>query len=471
MDPFNIKASLKALAASKRQEPSSYQPPSQEEPRDPIQKLGGRIQKDIVKEAPPGLLERAGGTALSGLATVGNLLDVPGSMVRDIATWLPGGPKPANPFDQLASPFTHHNRTTGRDLLRGYGLAGKEDTMGNFLTGMAAEIALDPLTYIGGFGAGALTRGGRAAKALNMMDDAPEIASRLLNRRVGKREARHVVTLRMLLDNPKLGVETKLKLQDRLQKMGVTERDMDRQLGGLAKISMPFSNKPFKFGDKPFTFWGLTDEEGIIGAGKARGRGPDFLNPVQHNVPDPEDFGPSGGGALGGDGPDIPPTQGPPPDLADMPDSPIAPTSAPESGSAPAGLDRSMELDELDRAMERLDRSMGEAGLGKPPEPQAPPMTGDVLDPSKFDPNIDMEKLDQLMQEVKVSPSSINAKSYIQPIDANNYGVVAELPDSLSRARATQTYASEADETPMLFISGLEKQPGSAKRSGRALFN
>lgn len=146
MDPFNIKASLKALAASKRQEPSSYQPPPQEEPRDPIQKLGGRIQKDIVKEAPPGLLERAGGTALSGLATVGNLLDVPGSMVRDIATWLPGGPKPANPFDQLASPFTHHNRTTGRDLLRGYGLAGKEDTMGNFSTGLAAEIALDPLT-------------------------------------------------------------------------------------------------------------------------------------------------------------------------------------------------------------------------------------------------------------------------------------------------------------------------------------
>jgi hypothetical protein len=72
VDPFNLKASLRALAASKRQEPVSVP----EEEKNPVRKLGSKIQADIVKEAPPGLLERAGGTALSGLATVGNLLDV-----------------------------------------------------------------------------------------------------------------------------------------------------------------------------------------------------------------------------------------------------------------------------------------------------------------------------------------------------------------------------------------------------------
>ena len=418
MDPFNIKASLRALAASKRQEPSSYQPP-QEEPRDPVQKLGSRIQKDIVKEAPPGLLERAGGTALSGLATVGNLLDVPGSMVRDVATWLPGGPKPANPLDQVVSPFTHHNRTTGRDLLRGYGLAGKEDTMGNFTTGIGAEIALDPLTYLT-FGAAALTRGGRAAKALNMMDDAPEIASRLLNRKVGKREARHTVTPRMLLDNPRIPYEARQRLQQRMTEMGVTEKDMDRQLGGLAKINMPFSNKPFKFGGKPVTFWGLTDEEGIIGAGKARGRGPDPITPVR-DIPPPDDLGPSGGSALGGDGPDIPPTEGPAPDITDMPDSPVPPVA--------------------------------------PMTPEVPPLAGPAASAPVVEPP-------------PVSPSAaINAISDIQQIDASNYGVSASIPDSQSRARATLTYASESDETPMLFIDQFEKQPGSPNGSGRALIN
>ena len=413
MDPFSLKSTLRALAASKRQEPSSYQP--QEEPRDPVQKLGSRIQKDIVKEAPPGLLERAGGTALSGLATVGNLLDVPGSMVRDVATWLPGGPAPANPLDQIASPFTHHNRTTGRDLMRGYGLAGKEDTMGNFTTGLGAEIALDPLTYLT-FGASALTRGGRAAKALNLMDDAPEIASRLMNRRVGKREARHVVTPRMLLSNPKIGDEARQRLQQRMTEMGVTEKDLDRQLGGLAKINMPFSNKPFTWHKKPITFGGLTDEDGIIGAGRIRGRGPEPLSPLPDmDVPPPGDIGPAGGSAIGGDGPDIPPTRGPAPDITDMPDSPVT--------------------------------------------PEVPPLAGPAAGAPAIDPT-------------PVVPSAtINAISDIQQIDPNNFGVQASIPESKSRARATLTYASESDETPMLFIDQFEKQPGSPKGSGRALIN
>lgn len=284
MDPFNLKASLRALAASKRQEPA----PVPEEPQDPIRKLGTKIQSDIVKETPPGLLERAGGTALSGLAIAGNALDVPGSMARDLLTWLPGGPKPANPFDQLASPFTHENRTTGRELLRGYGLAGKEDTAGNFTTGLAAEIALDPLTYLT-FGGSALTKGGRAARALNLEKQAADIATALRGRKVGPREARHIVTPKMILQ--KMNPRNREILAERMRKdFGLAEKDFDRQLGGLARISLPFTDRPFTWNKKPITFWGLTDEDGVIGAGKVRGRGGD-ITPSQLKI-NPDDLPP-----------------------------------------------------------------------------------------------------------------------------------------------------------------------------------
>ncbi len=305
MDPLNVKQALRALVANTPREPAPFDEPE----RDPIKKLGRRIQADIVKEAPPGLLERAGSTAASGLSAVGNLLDVPGSMARDVLTWLPGGPKPANPFDQLLSPFSEKNRTTGRDLNRGYGLSGKEDTMLNFTGGMATEILTDPLTYLT-FGASALTKGGRAAKALGIMDAAPEVASRALGRKVGKREARHIVTPRMLLSDPKLGkADLRLALENRMRKeFGLSEADMDRQLGGLARINLPFSDKPFSFGGKPFTWGGLTDEYGVIGAGKIRGRGRPLPSP-EIEVPPPRGDEGDGWGSIPDD-PTPPPKGG-----------------------------------------------------------------------------------------------------------------------------------------------------------------
>lgn len=90
------------------------------------------------------------------LAGAGNLLDLPGSMVRDMLAL-------QNPVDQLLTPFSHENRTTGRDLLRKYGMAGSEDNWGNFAGGMAAEVLTDPLTYLGGTIAKRLLRGGKTA--------------------------------------------------------------------------------------------------------------------------------------------------------------------------------------------------------------------------------------------------------------------------------------------------------------------
>lgn len=89
---------------------------------------------------PVSSLARIGGGVVGGISAIGNLLDLPGSMVRDTI----GG---HNPFDQILTPFSDTNRTSGRQLLREYNLAGQKDTWGNFFGGMGTEIALDPFTY------------------------------------------------------------------------------------------------------------------------------------------------------------------------------------------------------------------------------------------------------------------------------------------------------------------------------------
>src|SRR5690348_6783481 len=71
------------------------------------------------------LLGEIGRRSLSGLQKAGNLLDLPGSAVRDL---LAG----QNPVDQLLTPFSDTNRTSGRDLLRQYGLVGHRDTTANW---------------------------------------------------------------------------------------------------------------------------------------------------------------------------------------------------------------------------------------------------------------------------------------------------------------------------------------------------
>ena len=123
--------------------------------------------------------------SLSTLGAIGNILDLPGSMLRDILVL-------ENPLDQLLSPTSADNRTSGRDLLRKAGLAGRRNTWGNFAGGLGAEIALDPLTYLT-FGASALSNGGQVAKRAGLMNKATSVAAKNAGKQFGKvgaREAR-----------------------------------------------------------------------------------------------------------------------------------------------------------------------------------------------------------------------------------------------------------------------------------------
>jgi len=88
---------------------------------------------------------------LDMLGYAGNLLDLPGSSVRDL---LSGN----NPFDQWATPFSSDNRATGRDVLRPFLGDNEETGMSGWISnpmegvkdiaGFGLEMVADPLNFV-----------------------------------------------------------------------------------------------------------------------------------------------------------------------------------------------------------------------------------------------------------------------------------------------------------------------------------
>lgn len=115
-----------------------------------------RRKQEQPQEIDPTILQSLGGGVLGLAGAAGNALSLPGSSVVDV---LAG----KNPFDQWVTPFSDANRTSGRDLLRQYGMAGKKDTWGNFAAGLAVDIGTDPTTLLG------LSPLGKTAKGLGML--------------------------------------------------------------------------------------------------------------------------------------------------------------------------------------------------------------------------------------------------------------------------------------------------------------
>lgn len=130
--------------------------------------------EDMSEAEKQSLLSSIGSGVMSGLEAVGNLLDVPGSMVRDV---LAG----QNPLDQLLSPLSHENRTTGRGLLEKHGLLSKntEGLDWGDVGGFGAEVLLDPLILLVGPGkaiAGGAKAASNASKGLTATARIAEIA-------------------------------------------------------------------------------------------------------------------------------------------------------------------------------------------------------------------------------------------------------------------------------------------------------
>jgi len=119
-------------------------------------------------EDPRSLLTQVTGPILGAIGKVGSVLDLPGSMVRDVLVG-------ENPFDQLLSPTTQDNRVEGRDVLERWGLMrpNVESGMSGWLSdpgeglrdigGFLLETATDPLNMLT-----------RPAKAVTALGDAAQ---------------------------------------------------------------------------------------------------------------------------------------------------------------------------------------------------------------------------------------------------------------------------------------------------------
>ena len=110
----------------------------------------------LNEEEERGLIGNLRDKSLTTLGVIGNVLDLPGSMVRDVVAM-------RNPLDQLLSPFSSENRTTGKELLERSGLFGVRPSWGKSIAGFGLEVAADPLTYLT-LGGSALGKAGQAAK-------------------------------------------------------------------------------------------------------------------------------------------------------------------------------------------------------------------------------------------------------------------------------------------------------------------
>ena len=174
--------------------------------------------------------------SLTTIGAVGNLLDLPGSMVRDVGSSIAQG-KFVNPFDQLLSPFSADNRTTGKELLRQTGIVDDADTWGNAIAGFGAEVAMDPLTYMT-FGGSALGKSGQLASKAGLLDELGSVAARKAGKQIGQvgsREARLTTTL---ADVAQYGTERSAAKAKQILK---DSPDLaDEAFGGLAGFGLPF---------------------------------------------------------------------------------------------------------------------------------------------------------------------------------------------------------------------------------------
>ena len=195
---------------------------------------------------PQGILGKAASVGLSGLQYAGNLLDTPGAVVRNTL----GG---ADPLAPIMHPLSGEGRVSGRDLLRQQGLVGRKDTWGNWAAGTAADIALDPTTYMT-FGASALTKAGKLAKAVGVLDKAGDVATaagrasgRLkLGQVVGNTAGRARSTLADVLSHGDTAtqLERMTHAKNAASKMGVNLDDlMGQRLGGAFNIGIPGMDK------------------------------------------------------------------------------------------------------------------------------------------------------------------------------------------------------------------------------------
>ncbi len=230
--------------------------PSADEEMDPIGLVPIRRKptlSDLMpEEEKTGMLRSLAEMGSSGLSAVGWLLDTPGAIIRG---GLSGG------LGKAASALweTSDDRVTGRELLRQYGMTGSEDTWSNFGTGLAAEVLLDPLTYVAPWallGKGAYTPAGKALQSTGRLRFAAEDAYRGLEPSLqqaargavardagqGVRQYLRNATPRQILAEAPDYADALQRFQDQARRFGADPNNLDAPITGVMDFRIPGTN-------------------------------------------------------------------------------------------------------------------------------------------------------------------------------------------------------------------------------------
>lgn len=185
--------------------------------QDTLQPLAEKLVPKELPEVNPGIISLTGRALGGGLGAVGNLLDLPGSSVRDVLAL-------RNPLDQWMDPLGYNaeeNRVTGRDLLRQYGAVGEKDTWGNFAAGFAVDVATDPLSFTG---IGNLNKAGTAAKKAGMLDYAREVGNQTALD-IAKKNAPEGMTAKLTRPMRNVGSQSRVTPKEIFDHLQKTEPD------------------------------------------------------------------------------------------------------------------------------------------------------------------------------------------------------------------------------------------------------
>jgi hypothetical protein len=164
---------------------------------------GSRSLEDDYQLAPEereSLLRTMGRKTMGGIGAAANLIDLPGSMVRDVIGLVGSGGNFAkyNPLDQLMSPFSSENRVYGRGMLEDAGVLSRNKPgldLGD-VAGFGVDVLTDPLSWLSGGIAGAGTKFGKLASKAGVIDDVVRVGQKTIGKDVGRRFAQRTVKAR-----------------------------------------------------------------------------------------------------------------------------------------------------------------------------------------------------------------------------------------------------------------------------------
>jgi hypothetical protein len=198
-----------------------------------------------------------------------SFLDRPGRMARGLLAGKPRELLQVVPFADMSRLTKYSDRVSGKELL---GLEGQSG-FGPGALGFAAEVAFDPMTYLGGLGLfGKAGRGAQALRAVGLGDEITAAAARRLGRVVGPREALISTTMRELPLGARVKAMRSMKTRYGPVAGPSKFRELyDKPLGGMFSLEIPFGpSRPFGTGPRMQQFAKGVD---ILG-GKIKGSAP-----------------------------------------------------------------------------------------------------------------------------------------------------------------------------------------------------